>query len=117
MAEGKRCHGGETEMVLRHHPSSGNTIEMLVQRNKCGCTKRARVTGSDPGYQVSQVSVAWQTRDVHETDGHGANTGFISYITQHSSTGHRLGGIPSKRAFSESVEFIVEVDVLAMYWK
>ena len=67
MAEGKGCHGGETEMVPRQHPGSGNSIEMLVQRNKCGCATRARVTGSDPGYGVSHMSVAWLTANVQGT--------------------------------------------------
>ena len=51
-----------------------------------------------PGYRVSHVSVAWQPRDVHETNRHGANTGFISYITQHSSK-----RIRSRRLYLRSV--------------
>ncbi|EMS65974.1 hypothetical protein TRIUR3_28100 [Triticum urartu] len=67
MAEGKGFHDGETEMVPWQHPGSGNSIEMLVQRNKCGCAKHARVTGSDPGYRLSHMSVAWLTANVQGT--------------------------------------------------
>ena len=116
MAEGKGCHGGETEMVPRQHPGSGNSIEMLVQRNKCGCAKRARVTGSDPGYRVSHMSVAWLTANVQGTI--RTRSKHRVHLIQHMHSVHerRLGVIPLKRAFSEPVGFVVEVvevDVLA----
>ena len=122
MAKGKRCHGGETEMMPRQHPGSSNSIEMLVQRNKCGCTKRARVTGSDPGYGVSHMSVAWLMANVQGTIRTRSKHRVHLIQQKHSVHGRRLGVIPSKHAFSERVKFdeessgtraIVEVVVLA----
>ena len=107
MAKGKGCLGGETEMVPRQHPGSGNSIEMLVQRNKCGCAKRARVTGSDPGYRVSHMLVAWLTANMQGTiqtrSKHRVH--LIQHITCIRSTGGHLGVIPLKRAFSGQNEF------------
>ena len=111
MAEGKGCHGGETEMVPRQHPGSGNSIGMLVQRNKCGCAKRARVTGSDPGYRVSHMSVAWLTANVQGTIRTRCKHRVHLIQHMHSVHGRRLGVIPSKRAFSERFESSREVVV------
>ena len=105
MAEGKGCHGGETEMVPRQHPGSGNSIEMLVQRNKCGCAKRARVTGSDPGYRVSHMSVAWLTANVQGTIQTRSKHRVHLIQHMHSVHGCRLGVISSKHAFSERIGF------------
>ena len=89
---------------------------MLVQRNKCGCAKRARVTGGDPGYRVSHMLVAWLTANLQGTIRTRSKHRVHLIQHMHSVHGHHLGVIPSKRAFSERVEFVVEVvevDVLA----
>ena len=92
-------------MVPRQHPGSGNSIEMLVQRNKCGCAKRARVTGSDPGYGVSHMSVAWLTENVQGTIRTRSKHRVHLIQHMHSVHGRRLGVIPSKRAFSGRIGF------------
>ena len=77
-----------------------------MQRNKYGCANRARVTVSDPGYQVShETTVTRQKRgNVHRQFEHGASTS-ITYNTQHSFTGVVSRVIPLKRALSEWIEF------------
>ena len=87
----------------RQHPGSGNSIEMLVQRNKCGCAKRARVA-----WFTANVQGTIRTRCKHRVH-------LIQHM--HSVHGRRLRVIPLKRAFLERVEFVVEeveVDVLGM---
>ena len=94
---------------------------MLVQRNKCGCAKRARVTGSDPGSRVSHMSVAWLTANVQGTIQTRSKHRVHLIQHMHLVHGRRLGVIPSKCAYSERVEFdegssgtwaVVEVVVL-----
>ena len=111
MAEGKGCHGGETEMVPRQHPGSGNSIEMLVQRNKCGCAKRARVTGSDPGYRCPTCRWHGLRRMCKEQFTHGPSIGCISYNTCIRSTdvvsGLYLRSVPFRSGSGSTVVEVV----------
>ena len=104
MAEQKGATAAITKTVPRQRSDSGNSIEIPMQkRNVRMCATRKRWWG-DPGYRVSHVSMAWQPRVVHETNGNGANTGFISYHTTFIHGG-RLDGIPLKCVFSGRNEF------------
>ena len=92
-------------------------IPVPVTRLRCRCKRECdgsmscKDGGGDSGYRMSHVSVAWQPRVVHETNGHGANTGFISCIRQHSSTavvsGLYLRGVRFLSISSSSREVVV----------
>ena len=77
-------------------------MEIPVQKEACGC-----VHGwwGDPGFRVSHELAAWQTRDVHETKGHDANIGCISYNKSIRSRKVVSALIPSKRALSKCIGF------------
>ena len=78
----------------------------MQQRNVRMHGPRKRWWG-DPVYRVSHVSVAWQPRVVHVTNGHAVNTGFISYhITCIRSTDGRVNGYTFRSVpFSKRIGF------------
>ena len=97
------------DMAPRQHPGSDNS----VKGTSGGDGKRARATGSDPGYRVSHESVTRKrvtkrTRCEHDQTGASHTT-----YHKHLSTGVLPAVIPSKGAFSERFEFVEEVVVLA----
>ena len=81
------------------------TTHRDVGAKEGGCAKHARVTGSDPGYGVSHMSVAWLTAIVQGTIRTRSKHRVHLIQHMHSVHGRRLGVIPSKRAFSERIGF------------
>ncbi|EMS53167.1 hypothetical protein TRIUR3_29363 [Triticum urartu] len=104
MEEQKGATATITKTVSHQRFGSGNSIEIPMQKRNVRMHGTRKRWWGDPSYRVSHVSVAWQPRVVHETNGHGANTGFISYHTTFVHGGH-LNVIPLKRVFSGGNEF------------
>ena len=51
MAEGKRCHGGETEMVPRQHSDDPTTRRDVGAKESVDVSESCKMVG-DPGYRV-----------------------------------------------------------------
>ena len=120
MAEGKRCHGGETEMVPRQHSGPDNSWRYRCKR-KCDVSESCKMVGWSRITGFPRVDDMANEEELARTNGHGANTS-ISYNTH--NTGGRLIVIPLKRAFrggssskrcrgSSCSRAVVEVVVLA----
>ena len=100
MVERKGATATITKTVPRQRSGSGNSIEVPVKKNKC--VEHARVTGSDPGYRVSHMTVA-RKRETLRT-----RCRQRVHLIQHkqSFSNGRHGVIPSKGAFTEWFEFV-----------
>ena len=82
MAEQKGCHGGETKMVPRQHSGPGNSWRYRCKRRRADVRNMLEMVGCSrlPGVPPDS---GMETRNVHETNGHGANISYISYMQGH----------------------------------
>ena len=62
-----------------------------MQKSKCVDVRNMQEMGSDPGYRVSHMMVAWQTRNVQRQFDHGGKLEHLIQRTSIRSTAVILG--------------------------